>query len=69
MLCPEQVRDYVVVHELCHRKQLNHSSAFWTEVEKYMPQYVQHRKWLKENGHRLIGRMARGRDAMGEPMT
>ncbi len=57
MLCPEEVRNYVVVHELCHRKQLNHSPAFWAEVEKYMPNYADHRSWLKENGNRLIGRM------------
>lgn len=57
MLCPEEVRDYVVVHELCHRKQLNHSSAFWAEVEAYMPNYAQYRKWLKEHEHGIIGRM------------
>ena len=57
MLCPEEVRDYVVIHELCHRKELNHSPRFWAEVEKVCPDYVRHRKWLKENGGSLIARL------------
>ena len=57
MLCPEEVQDYVVVHELCHRKEMNHSAAFWAEVEKYCPDYKLHRKWLKENGASLIARL------------
>ena len=57
MLCPEEIRDYVVVHELCHRKELNHSSRFWNEVARVMPDYAQRRKWLKENGGRLIARL------------
>ena len=54
MLCPEEVRDYVVIHELCHRKHLNHSADFWSEVERYCPNYRIHRKWLKDNGAVLI---------------
>lgn len=57
MLCPEEIRDYVVVHELCHRKELNHSPRFWNEVARVMPDYAQHRKWLKENGGSLIARL------------
>ena len=57
MLCPEEVQDYVVAHELCHRKELNHSPDFWTEVEKVCPDYRIHRKWLKENGGSLISRL------------
>lgn len=57
MLCPEDVQDYVVIHELCHRKELNHSAAFWAEVEKTCPDYRVHRKWLKDNGAALISRL------------
>ena len=57
MLCPEAVRDYVVIHELCHRLELNHSEKFWTEVERVMPDYKIHRKWLKDNGTSLIARL------------
>ena len=57
MLCPEEVRDYVVIHELCHRKELNHSPRFWAEVARICPDYARHRKWLKENGGSLIARL------------
>ena len=57
MLCPEAVRNYVVIHELCHRKELNHSPRFWAEVAKVCPDYASHRKWLKENGGSLIARL------------
>lgn len=57
MLCPEEIRDYVVVHELCHRKELNHSTRFWNEVARVMPDYTERRKWLKENGGSLIARL------------
>ena len=57
VLCPEEVRDYVVVHELCHRKELNHSLRFWNEVARVMPDYASCRKWLKDNGAALIRRL------------
>ena len=57
MLCPPEVRDYVVIHELCHRREMNHSPRFWAEVEKICPDYKAHKKWLKENGSALIGRL------------
>ena len=57
MLCPEYVQDYVVIHELCHRKEMNHSAAFWAEVEKHCPDYRIRRKWLKDHGASLIARL------------
>ena len=56
-LVPMEVLDYVVVHELCHRKELNHSDRFWNEVAKIMPDYKCRRKWLKDNGSNLIARI------------
>ena len=57
MLCPEEVRDYVVIHELCHRLELNHSPGFWALVAKYCPDHLRHRKWMKDNGGGLIARL------------
>lgn len=57
VLCPWWVLDYVVVHELCHLKQLNHSSAFWAEVRAVMPDYEKAREWLGQNGGALIQRL------------
>lgn len=50
ILTPPEILDYVVVHELCHRLQMNHSPAFWQEVARVMPDYAQRRAWLKQNG-------------------
>lgn len=53
ILAPEEVLNYVVVHELAHRKEMNHSKAFYAIVESVLPDYRQSRKWLRENGQRL----------------
>ena len=57
MLTPPEVIDSVVVHELCHRKEMNHSDRFYEEVLKVFPDYWKWNKWLKENGGELIQRM------------
>lgn len=49
-LMPIEVLDSVVVHELCHRRHMNHSKAFYDEVLKIFPEYKKWDKWLKENG-------------------
>ena len=57
MLAPPEVREYVAVHELCHRKQMNHSAAFWREVASCLPDYAAQRAWLREHGPALLGRL------------
>lgn len=54
MLAPREVQEYVVVHELAHRKEMNHSPRFWSIVESVKPNYIQARKWLKEEGGKLV---------------
>lgn len=53
MLAPPRVLDYVVVHELCHLIEMNHSPSFWALVESVMPEYKEYKKWLRENGDTL----------------
>ncbi len=54
MLTPPEVVDSVVVHELCHRKEMNHSERFYAEVLRVFPDYWAQDKWLKENGDILM---------------
>ncbi len=56
-LCPENVVDYVVIHELCHLVYMNHSADFWKLVEKYCLDYKNCRNWLKNEGSWLITRL------------
>lgn len=57
MLVPTEVLDYVIVHELCHRKEVNHSQKFWAEVENILPDYRKQKLWLKEHGDEIMMRM------------
>jgi hypothetical protein len=50
VFAPHHIIDYVVVHELCHIKEHNHSPKFWAWVESIIPDHKKRRKWLRENG-------------------
>jgi len=54
VLAPEKVVDYLVIHELCHRIEFNHSSAFWSLVARQQRDYKVHQQWLKDFGHTLV---------------
>lgn len=54
MLAPEHIVDYVVVHELCHLIEFNHSPLFWAEVARLLPNYKNYRAWLKQFGEQLV---------------
>ena len=60
MLAPPAVQDAIVVHELCHLKEMNHSAAFWREVARVCPDYRASEAWLKQNGWVLMRRMQNG---------
>lgn len=53
--CPDEVIDYVVIHELAHRIELNHSDRFWAEVRRMCPDFETHREYLRENSLRYSG--------------
>ena len=57
MLAPRDVLDSVIVHELCHRKYMNHSAAFYAEVLRILPDYRAQDQWLKKNGPLLMARL------------
>ena len=57
MLTPPEVIDSVVVHELCHRKEMNHSDRFYAEVLRVFPEYHKWSRWLKEHGPGIMHRM------------
>ncbi len=51
LFAPQPVIDYVIIHELAHTKEMNHSKRFWSLVEGVMPSYKEKEKWLKQNSH------------------
>ena len=59
MMMDEEIRDYIIVHELSHRKHMNHSAAFWKCVESVMPDYRQRRTKLKNDGRPLLNAVIR----------
>ena len=59
MLTPPEERDYVVIHELCHRLEMNHSPRFWAEVARVCPDYKTRIRWFKDHGGAIMARMER----------
>ena len=53
VIAPHRIVDYVVVHELCHLLEHNHSAIYWRHVERIIPDFQECRKWLKQNSERL----------------
>ena len=53
LMAPMGVIDYVIVHELVHTIHKNHSTDFWDSVESIMPEFHEHKRWLKKNGYKL----------------
>jgi len=54
MMAPDGAIDYVIIHELCHLRELNHSAAFWALVESYCPEFRHWRAWFRQHGPSLI---------------
>lgn len=54
IMAPECVIDYLVVHELCHLRIPNHSTQYWAFLARYIPDYKERRRWLKQNGHLIM---------------
>lgn len=54
LLAPMAVLDYVMMHELCHLKELNHGPRFWKLVARGCPEYAAHRRWLRQHGRELV---------------
>lgn len=59
VLMPPEVLDSVVVHELCHRRHMNHSKDFYAEIDRVFPDYKYWNKWLKDNGGIYLKRVAK----------
>ena len=60
LMAPEEIVDYVIIHELAHRKHMNHSGRFWQLVERYCPRWKEHRKWLARHEDELKSSAAFG---------
>ena len=54
IMAPDEVIDYLIIHELAHLTHPNHSERFWQRVAEFMPEYVSWKKWLKDHGRNLV---------------
>ena len=62
MAVPEHIRDYVIVHELCHRLHMDHSPAFWDCVSTIIPDYKACRRWLRNEGALYMEALEKGQE-------
>ncbi|HQG57821.1 MAG TPA: M48 family metallopeptidase [Candidatus Dojkabacteria bacterium] len=53
-MAPAGIIDYVIIHELCHVRHMNHSRLFWQLVTHYLPDCKERRKWLRQNSNKLV---------------
>ena len=60
LMAPRETLRYVVIHELCHLRWRSHGPRFWALVARQMPDYEQHRQWLREHGGQLQAALGRG---------
>lgn len=51
--CPPEVIDYIIIHELAHLREMNHSPRFWALVKTMSPDYQNHKKWLRRNAAKI----------------
>ena len=58
-MLPVEVVDYVIIHEIAHLNEMNHSALFWQEVKEMMPDYCEHRLYLKQYGTRIISTISK----------
>jgi hypothetical protein len=58
IMAPEHVIDYVIIHELTHLKEMNHTKRFWKLVAEYCPRWREHKKWLKDHETELAGKLS-----------
>ena len=54
IMAPDYIVDYLIIHELSHIIEPNHSKSFWYQVGSYCEDFQKKRKWLRENGHKLV---------------
>jgi hypothetical protein len=59
IMAPEPVIDYVVIHEIAHLKEMNHTKRFWELVAEHCPRWREHRKWLKDHEKELADKLSR----------
>jgi predicted metal-dependent hydrolase len=52
-MAPPETLDYLVIHELAHLHEMNHSKRFWTRVAQHCPDWKAHRRWLRDHSGRL----------------